>query len=66
MVAISVTYAGDEVKDTREGENVTLECRFSPIEVSTDEELTYYWVRNNKQTHDNVAIGKVPLDNNYR
>ncbi|XP_044734690.1 hemicentin-1 isoform X2 [Chrysoperla carnea] len=66
LVAISVTYAGDEVKDTREGENVTLECRFSPIEVSTDEELTYYWVRNNKQTHDNVAIGKVPLDNNYR
>ncbi|KAK9729566.1 Immunoglobulin domain [Popillia japonica] len=53
----------DDVKDTREGENVTLECRFTP---KTREKLTYYWSRSNRQSHDNAAIGEVPLDNSYR
>ncbi|KAJ8909470.1 hypothetical protein NQ315_004527, partial [Exocentrus adspersus] len=36
---------------------------FSP-QTSRDT-LTYYWAKKNKQTHDNVAIGNVPLDTNY-
>ncbi|XP_018335575.1 hemicentin-2 isoform X2 [Agrilus planipennis] len=54
----------DDIKDTREGDDVTLECRFAPQ--TSRESLTYYWARSNRQTHDNVAIGPVPLDNNYR
>ncbi|XP_045473454.1 hemicentin-2 [Harmonia axyridis] len=56
--------SSEQIKDTQEGEDVTLECRFSPQ--TSRETLTYYWAKNNKQTHDNVAIGDVPLDNNYR
>ncbi|XP_050509642.1 muscle M-line assembly protein unc-89 [Diabrotica virgifera virgifera] len=61
-----VTWAvsEDSSRDTREGEDVTLECRFPP-QPSRDT-LTYYWAKNNKQTHDNVAIGHVPLDANYK
>ncbi|KAG5872503.1 hypothetical protein JTB14_030866 [Gonioctena quinquepunctata] len=54
----------DGIRDTREGEDVTLECRFPP-QTSRDT-LTYYWAKKNKQTHDNVAIGNVPLDANYK
>lgn len=53
-----------EIKDAQETEDVTLACRFPP-QTSRDT-LTYYWAKNNKQTHDNVAIGNVPLDSNYR
>ncbi|XP_057656813.1 contactin-5 isoform X1 [Diorhabda carinulata] len=61
-----VTWASsdDSNRDTREGEDVTLECRFQPQ--SSKDTLTYYWARKIKQTHDNVAIGNVPLDTNYR
>lgn len=54
----------EEIKDAREGEDIMLECRFAPQALRDN--LTYYWARSNKQTHDNVAIGSVPLDNNYR
>ncbi|XP_071050518.1 cell adhesion molecule Dscam2 isoform X1 [Onthophagus taurus] len=64
-LGLDLLFVGaEDVKDTREGEDVTLECRFSPKTATG--ELTYYWVRSNKQTHDNAAIGKVPLDNNYK
>ncbi|XP_017769905.1 PREDICTED: hemicentin-1 [Nicrophorus vespilloides] len=51
------------IKDTREGEDVTLECRFPTPQTG---KVTYYWARTIKQVYDNVAIEKVPLDNNYR
>ncbi|XP_076265763.1 hemicentin protein echinoid isoform X3 [Rhynchophorus ferrugineus] len=54
----------DIVKDAREGEDVTLECRFSP-QSSTDM-LSYYWIRQTKETHDNVAITDKSFDPNYR
>lgn len=65
-VLISRTNGGpdDGIRDTREGEDVTLECRFPPQ--SSRDTLTYYWAKKNKHTHDNVAIGDVPLDTNYR
>ena len=57
----------EEVKDTREGENVTLECRFPPQLVSGGQEnTTFYWSRTNKHNKDNVAIHHTLLDPNYR
>ncbi|XP_023012158.2 hemicentin protein echinoid [Leptinotarsa decemlineata] len=66
LIFLLVTFVSSEdgIRDTREGEDVTLECRFPPQ--SSRDTLTYYWAKKNKQTHDNVAIGNVPLDTNYR
>ncbi|XP_077286250.1 hemicentin protein echinoid isoform X2 [Arctopsyche grandis] len=63
MLLLSSCWCSEESRDTREGEDVTLECRFNPPAAS--ESLTYYWVRNNP-THDNVAIGAIPLASNYK
>jgi len=62
--AHGATSIAAEPKDTREGENVTLTCRFPP-EPSV-QNLTAYWLRTNKRKPDNVAINGIPLDNNYR
>jgi echinoid protein len=57
----------EEVKDTREGEDLSLECRFAPQLVSGGQEnTTFYWSRTNKQNKDSVAIHNTPLDPNYR
>lgn len=54
----------EEGKDTREGETVSLECRF-PQQITT-QHPTYFWLRTNKEKHDNVAIQSTPLESNYR
>ncbi|XP_055680977.1 hemicentin-2-like isoform X1 [Lutzomyia longipalpis] len=57
--------AGDESLDTREGEDVTLKCRFN--EQHSTNEFSYYWARwtvGNK--YENVAIGNIQLNTNYR
>lgn len=64
LMSTSHGTSEDGIRDTREGEDVTLECRFPPQ--TSIETLTYYWAKKNKHTHDNVAIGNVPLDANYR
>ncbi|XP_065215193.1 hemicentin-2 isoform X2 [Planococcus citri] len=51
-------------KDAREGEDVTLECRFSPEITSPD--TTFYWLRTNKKSQDNAAIKHTPLDPGYK
>lgn len=53
-----------ETKDTREGEDVSLSCRFAPH--LAQQNPTYFWLRINTRKHDNVAIGEAPLDTNYR
>lgn len=53
----------EEARDAREGEDITLECRFNPP--SQGESVTYYWVKN-KPVHDNVAIGEIPLGSSYK
>ncbi|XP_026751978.2 hemicentin-1-like isoform X1 [Galleria mellonella] len=55
--------AEDEQHDAREGDDVTMQCRFS---LEPFESLTYYWVRNTASGHDNVAIGDIPLETNYQ
>lgn len=60
--------SGEDAKDTREGEDVTLECRFSPQQMKTSStgSPAYWWARTNRQLHDNVIIGDVTLDSNYK
>ena len=53
----------DEVKDVVEGEDVVLECRFSPSLSGTDG--TLYWIRSSANQHDNVAIGDTPYSTGY-
>ena len=52
------------IKDVTEGENVLLQCRFSP-ELSK-KASTLFWIRTNRKGHDNVAIGETPYQANYK
>jgi hypothetical protein len=49
--------------DVTEGEDVVLECRFSPQ--LSKKASTLYWIRTNRKGHDNVAIGNTPFQANY-
>lgn len=60
----AVAAHGEQSRDAREGEDVTLRCRFPPPGAA--EPLTYYWVRTTQNMHDNVAIGDIPLQTNYK
>ncbi|KAL1506126.1 hypothetical protein ABEB36_005549 [Hypothenemus hampei] len=51
------------IKDAREGEDVRLECRFQPPSMGS---LSYYWIKQSKTGHDNVAIKDTPFDPNYK
>uniref|UniRef100_U5ELA9 Putative echinoid n=1 Tax=Corethrella appendiculata TaxID=1370023 RepID=U5ELA9_9DIPT len=61
-ILISFTLA-DKTLDTREGEDVTLKCRFS--EQLSGKEYSYYWARNAAK-YDNVGINGNVLNSNYK
>ncbi|XP_053612701.1 hemicentin-1 [Plodia interpunctella] len=64
--ALTTAQSSDEEPhDTREGDDVTLQCRFSP-ERHLSESPAYYWLRNTAAGQDNVAIGNLSLGSNYR
>ena len=50
--------------DVSDGEDATLECRFSPQLSKADS--TLFWIRTNRKGHDNVAIGNTPYQTGYR
>ena len=52
-----------ETKDVIEGQDVVLECRFSPALASSD--ATLYWIRSSNNKHNNVAIGDTPYSTGY-
>lgn len=56
--------AAQEDRDTRESEDVSLECRFPPSIAGKNPK--YFWLRTNKKNHDNVAVQDTPLERNYR
>ncbi|XP_047508759.1 hemicentin-2 isoform X1 [Pieris napi] len=62
---IGVIRCDDEQHDSREGDDVTMQCRFGS-EVNPGDSPTYYWVRSTASGHDNVAIGNIPLETNYK
>lgn len=64
-VTIATFALADENLDTREGETLTLKCRFGEQQSSND--FTYYWARwTTANKYDNVAINNVQLNTNYR
>ncbi|XP_055642747.1 hemicentin-2-like isoform X3 [Toxorhynchites rutilus septentrionalis] len=64
-VTIGSVALVDENLDTREGETLTLKCRFGEQQSSND--FTYYWARwTTANKYDNVAINNVQLNTNYR
>ncbi|XP_066903538.1 contactin-2 isoform X3 [Halyomorpha halys] len=65
LFVIEGSRGNEEARDTREGEDLTLECRFSP-QLATSTQAAYFWWRTNRRDHDNVAIQGTPLDANYR
>nr|CAD7575399.1 unnamed protein product [Timema californicum] len=64
MSSATALVSDADSKDTREGEDVTLECRFAPQLSSQNN--TYFWGRTRSSTFENVAIQQAPLDPNYR
>ncbi|KAH8412239.1 hypothetical protein KR009_000753, partial [Drosophila setifemur] len=58
--------SGDDSMDTREGVDLVLKCRFTEHYDSTD--FTFYWARWTccPTMFENVAIGEVQLNSNYR
>lgn len=54
-----------EQHDAREGDNVTLKCRFA-ITAKGRESPVHYWAKSTANTHDNVAINDSPLGPNYK
>ncbi|XP_050294369.1 cell adhesion molecule DSCAM-like isoform X2 [Anthonomus grandis grandis] len=66
LLILGICYVSAEeiTLDAREGEDVTLECRFPPPSMQS---LSYYWIRQSKtKGHDNVAIKDTPFDPNYK
>ena len=55
--------SSSQTMDVMEAENVLLECRFQPAIM--DYKPRFFWIRTNRNGHDNVAIGDSPLENNY-
>uniref|UniRef100_A0A182T6F8 Uncharacterized protein n=1 Tax=Anopheles maculatus TaxID=74869 RepID=A0A182T6F8_9DIPT len=64
LLALVTIVAADEIRDTREGEIVTLKCRFSEQSAASD--FSYYWARSTGNKFDNVAIQGIQLNTNYR
>lgn len=61
---LTLISAAEELIDTREGEDLTLKCRFN--EQQSKNEFSYYWARSAGANFENVAIGDVQLNTNYR
>lgn len=61
---LSFTNAEDFLMDTREGEDLTLKCRFNEQPIAN--EFSYYWARVSGTKYENVAIGQIQLNSNYR
>ena len=53
----------EETIDVTQDQDVQLKCRFSP-ELAM-KASTLFWIRTNRQGHDNVAIGETPYQANY-
>ncbi|XP_055386183.1 hemicentin-1-like [Condylostylus longicornis] len=65
-LAILALVLAEEALDTREGEDLILKCRFNEQQRSS--EFSYYWARwtTNPVKFENVAIGDIQLNSNYR
>jgi hypothetical protein len=69
IVVVAAAAAGrgadaKEMADVLLGEEVVLECRFNPVLLSR--KAAFYWIRENRDDKDNVAIDDRPLEDYYR
>ncbi|KAL7742295.1 hypothetical protein ACLKA6_005554 [Drosophila palustris] len=66
LCLVPTPSGADESLDTREGVDLVLKCRFTEHYDSTD--FTFYWARWTccPTLFENVAIGDVQLNSNYR
>ncbi|KAH8372531.1 hypothetical protein KR200_004239, partial [Drosophila serrata] len=66
LISLLSFASGDDSLDTREGVDLVLKCRFTEHYDSTD--FTFYWARWTccPTLFENVAIGDVQLNSNYR
>lgn len=59
------TANGDDIAiDTRDGEDLILQCRFSADYSSKD--FIYYWARSSQQRFENVAVDEKSLSSTYK
>lgn len=64
VLVITTTANGDDTSiDTRDGEDLTLQCRFSPD--YSNRGFIYYWARSSTK-FENVAFGEKSLSSNYK
>lgn len=64
IALLGVANAFEEQVDTKEGDNLTLKCRFNQ-QRQTANEFLYYWARSVGASFENVAIGNIQLNTNY-
>lgn len=63
LVITTRAYGEDNQIDTREGEDVTLQCRFSPDH--SDDGFVYYWATISNE-FENVAFENNSLKSAYK
>ena len=54
----------EETIDVTQDQDVQLKCRFSPE--LAKKSSTLFWIRTNREGHDNVAIDETPFQVGYR
>ncbi len=65
VLAILTKANGDDIAiDTRDGEDLILQCRFSPDYSNKD--FIYYWARSSQQKFENVAVDEKSLSSTYK
>lgn len=64
LALLASSCSADKTMDTREGEDITLKCRFN--EHYSDREYSYYWARQSLNKYDNVAIKADTFNQNYK
>lgn len=65
VLVIVTTANGDETSmDTRDGEDLMLQCRFSPD--YSNRGFIYYWTRISGPKFDNVAVDEKSLSSTYK
>lgn len=64
LVVVTRANSEDISMDTRDGEDLMLQCRFSPDYSSKD--FIYYWARSSQQKFENVAVDRNALSSTYK
>ena len=64
LVIVTTANGDDTAIDTRDGEDLILQCRFSPD--FSEQGFIYYWARSAGSRFENVAVDKNSLSSTYK